>query len=597
MIRKDDWAVAGACALALACGLTAGGAAPAHAAGAAPVSAEREAVVRGLEAQYAAVLIKERRLADDRETRLLGAAEARLTKARAELSTLKRETAGELNAARADYAKLAAQIVQRDAAAQAEIEAYRAEAEQRAAQATPEELAALQQFADGDRVVAEPVLMSIREARKRATLKAAAMRIAQDERATADEHNVMREHGEATTLEVLKLYDIAAADDPADTKTNLMRGLLSQQEHDYAKAAAAYQQAIAGARTDREREAAYSGLGYVQLMQASFADAEKSLAPALELSLKLLAAEPKSVSAVKDLADCYIQIGMVYRAEGERTKAMASFQSALDAARQADAGAIQILYKLADASEKIGDLQFEGGDAKAALASHTQELDFARRALAMDPKAATARRYAGRALDRIGDALQTQGDFKAALAKFLEHNAIFRELAAEDPTSVYYQQEIAAGLQRLASVEYNHDRDFPRALQTYAESLEVDKRLAAQHPESTSLQIGVAIGYANLGTVQTDVGDKAGAITSLRQALAIGRALVGKDPNAIDAQTVIASTLGNLARMPGSGVTWAEALAQYQAMKARGQLRADMEQYLEEAKRQADAEASAKAKK
>ena len=184
MIRKHE-TIAGLCVLALACGLAFGGARPAQAASAAAVSADRETVARGLEAQYAAVLIRERKLADDRETRLLAAAEARLTKARADLSAVKRESATELNAARADYAKLAAGIVQRDAAAEAEIEAYRAEAEQRVAQATPAELAALQQFADGDRVVAEPVLMSIREARKRATLKAAAMRIAQDEHATA----------------------------------------------------------------------------------------------------------------------------------------------------------------------------------------------------------------------------------------------------------------------------------------------------------------------------------------------------------------------------------------------------------------------------
>ena len=140
---------------------------------------------------------------------------------------MKRESATELGAARADYAKLAAGIVQRDAAAQAEIEAYRAEAEQRVAKATPEELAALQQFADGDRVVAEPVLMGIRDARKRATLKAAAMRIARDERATADEHDIMRLHGEATMAEVLKLYETAAEDDPNDWKTNWLIGDLS----------------------------------------------------------------------------------------------------------------------------------------------------------------------------------------------------------------------------------------------------------------------------------------------------------------------------------------------------------------------------------
>lgn len=591
MLGKE-WAVAGLGALALAGGLTIGGS-PVHAASAPAISADRQTVVRGLEAQYAAVLIKERKLADDRESRLLVAAEARLVTARAELSAVKRETVAELGAARADYARLAAGIVQRDAAAQTEIEAYRAEAQQRVAQATPDELAALQQFADGDRVVAEPVLTAIREARRRATLRAAQMRIAEDERATADEHNIMREHGEATTLEVLKLYDMAAADDPADAKTNLMRGWLSQQEHDYAKAAAAYQQAIDGARGDREREAAYRGLGTVQFYQASFADAEKTLQPALALSLKLAAAEPKSVAAADDVADCYLQIGLAHRAQGDRAGAMASFRSALDAAGRADAGAIEVNYRLADANEKIGDLQYEGGETAAALASHQRELAIARRASGMDPKAATARRFIGRALDRIGDAEETLGDYKTALADYQEHNAVFHQLAAEDPTSVYYQQELSAGLGRLGGVRYNHDHDLPGARQSYTEQLDLDKALAAQHPESTSLQIAVAIGYVNLGNVQSDMHDTA-ALEGLRHGLAIGQALVGKDPNAVDVQSVIAAALQNLANIPGSGVTWAEALAQYQGMKDRGQLRADLDADFAETKRRAAEEATAK---
>ena len=590
MIRKD-WAFAGLCALAL--GALAISSSPAHAASAVAISADRETVVRGLEAQFAAVLIKERKLADDRETRLIGAAEGRLIKARAELSAAKRESVAELSAARADYARLAAGIVQRDAAAQTEIEAYRAEAEQRVAKATPDELAALQQFADGDRVVAEPVLMTIRDARKHATLKAAQLRIAEDERATADEHDIMREHGEATTLEVLKLYDIAAVDDPADSKTNLMRGWLSQQEHDYAPAAAAYRQAIDGARTDREREAAYRGLGTVQHLQANFTDAEKTLQLALDLSVKLAAAEPNSVAAADDLADCYLQIGLVHRARGDRTGALASFRSALDTARRADGGAIDVLYRLADANEKIGDLQFEGGDTTAALASHKQELAIARRASEMDPKAATARRDIGRALDRIGDSEEALGDNKAALASYQEHNAVFHELAAEDPTSVYYQQELAAGFGRLGGL-HNRAHEPADARQSFAEQLNLNKALAAQHPESTSLQIGVAIGYVNLGDTQSEMGDTAAALDSLRQSLAIARGLVGKDPNAIDAQSVIAAALQNLANIPGSGVTWTQALAQYQTMKDRGQLHADMAADFAETKRRAAEEATAK---
>ena len=299
------------------------------------------------------------------------------------------------------------------------------------------------------------------------------------------------------------------------------------------------------------------------------------------------------MAAANDLADGYLQIGLVRRAQGDRA---GPGQLPLGPRRGEPGGrrAIDVLYRLADANEKIGDLQFEGGETTAALESHRQELAIARRASGMDPKAATARRYIGRALDRIGDAEEVLGDHKAALASYQEHNAVFHELAAEDPTSVYYQQELAAGLGRLGGVRYRDDHDLAGARQIYAEQLDVNKALAAQHPESTSLQIGVAIGYGNLGNVQSDMGDTAAALDSLRQGLAIARGLVGKDPNAVDAQSVIGAALQNLANIPGSGVTWAQAVAQYQGMKDRGQLRADMDADFAETKRRAADEAKAK---
>ena len=185
-------------------------------------------------------------------------------------------------------------------------------------------------------------------------------------------------------------------------------------------------------------------------MQASFADAEKNLQLALELSQKLAAAEPQSVAAVNDLADCYIQIGLVRRAQGDRAGAMASFHSALDAARRADGGAIEILYRLADANEKIGDLQYEGGDTTAALESHNQELAIARRASGMDGQA-WPRRADTSAGHSTGSATprRCSATMRPRWRSYLEHNSVFHELAAEDPTSVYYQQELAAGLGRM----------------------------------------------------------------------------------------------------------------------------------------------------
>ena len=56
--------------------------APAQTIAPAEAQADRDNVVRGLEAQFQVGLIRERKLADDREDQLLSGAEARLLKAR-----------------------------------------------------------------------------------------------------------------------------------------------------------------------------------------------------------------------------------------------------------------------------------------------------------------------------------------------------------------------------------------------------------------------------------------------------------------------------------------------------------------------------------
>jgi hypothetical protein len=140
-------------------------------------------VVRGLEAQYQAALIRERRLADDREQRLIAEAEARLTRARAAADAARGDAAAiqtELAAARDEYATLVETIAQRDASARAEIDSYRREAENLVARASPEMRAALERFADGDRIGAWPVIEQETQARVRARLDAAERAAAAD---------------------------------------------------------------------------------------------------------------------------------------------------------------------------------------------------------------------------------------------------------------------------------------------------------------------------------------------------------------------------------------------------------------------------------
>lgn len=169
------------------------------------ISLEAARVARGLEAQYQAALIRERRLADDRELALITSYEARLRTARARADQRDAGAAADLEQARAQYAQLVEGIALRDAASRAEIAAYKAEAQGLAARATPERLAALQRFADGDRVGAWPVLEALRLAEDRAIETASNARRAVRWRQDAELREIMRVNGEATAADVLAL--------------------------------------------------------------------------------------------------------------------------------------------------------------------------------------------------------------------------------------------------------------------------------------------------------------------------------------------------------------------------------------------------------
>lgn len=289
-MRRVLWAIA---AFALATSATAQ-----------PASQLRDSTTRGIEAQYAAAQVRERRLADDRERRLLDQAEARLVLARADFDRERAGAAQELEAARAEFARIANEYALRDATARAEIEAYRAEARAMVAEATPERLAAMQRFADGDRVGAWPVLEQLRIAEDRAIAASANVRRAVGWRQDAQLRMIMRDNGEASTDQVRALWEQAALLDPSEPWAlyNLAReqrrsgqqmealGTLTQLVTllQRGTASSGYGPLIA-----REMEA----LGGTSAETRSFTEAE------VESARRRMEEEPNSVAAMTSLAE------------------------------------------------------------------------------------------------------------------------------------------------------------------------------------------------------------------------------------------------------------------------------------------------------
>ncbi|HLY80529.1 MAG TPA: tetratricopeptide repeat protein, partial [Caulobacteraceae bacterium] len=489
------------------------------------VEADRQALVQGLQAQYEVALIRERKIADDRETQLIGTLDARLKAARAQADAAKgdaRAAHAALALARADYAKLAAQIVQKDPAAQADVVAYQAQADTVAAQASPEKLAALQRFADGDRVGAWPIIQAQTEA---ALASASSAQQAKDLRQLAQLRGVMRAHGEATTADVLALYDRAAALDPSHFKTQAERVRLARDAGDLVRARAAATQALSVATTDGERAAAQRLVGEIATQQHDYAAAKPALEQSLAIFRRLAASDPSTAN------------------QGE------------------------VAWVLQDQ----GDLSLLNDAFVAARAALTESLAIRQQLAANDPSDAALQDYIGSDYQRLGDLDEKLGDLKGARADFEAGLAVRQKISAADPSNTDLQYYVSAFLRRLGDVAEKQN-DLAGARKAYEDCLTIRQRLSAADPSSAQLQSAVALDLEDLASVAFDQNDMAAARADYDACLAIRRRLAEADPTNAGLQQLILRAMARSARVFGSSVSWPDVATQYSRIEKAHQL-------------------------
>jgi len=475
-------------------------------------------------------------MADDRETQLIGALEARLKAARAQADAARgdaRAANAELASARDAYAKLAAQVAQRDPTAQADITAFHAQAQTLAAKASPEKLAALQRFADGDRAGAWPVIASIATAEDSAPGVGPAAQAA-SARQLAGLRDIMRAHGEATTADVLALYDKAAALDPSHFKTQIERARLAHDLGDLTRAKAAAQQALAVATTDSERADALKTLGEQSAGQADNAAAGQNYDQALAILQRVAAGDPTPEA-------------------------------------QNDVAAVL---------QDKGDLQVVMGDFAGARASYDPALAIRQRLSAADPTSAGTQDLVASVFQRIGDLDVKVGDLAGARAADEQGLAIRQKLSAADPSNTDLQYYTSGLLRRIGDLALKQN-DLATARTDYEQCLAIRQRLSAANPTSAQLQDAVSLDFFDLGEVAFAQNDVAGARSAYQQSLTILQRLAAADPTNAPIQQLVLRDMTRLARLGGSDVGWAQVADEYRSIKAAGHLTPNDDKVLE----------------
>jgi tetratricopeptide (TPR) repeat protein len=391
-------------AVAWLAGLAVGGAARA-AAPLAQIQADRAALVQGLQAQFEVALIRERKLADDRELRLVGALEARLKQARADVDAAKgdaRAAQAQLVAARSDYAELADQLSARDTSARAEIAAHRAQAQAIADEASPALAAALQRFADGDRLGAWPTIEDLTNAAGLAKGATDASRAA-GLRRLAELRDIMRKHGEAGASYVMALKGKAAGPDPSEFDAFIARAKLAHDQGDLSRARAAAEQALAVAATDREHATALKLIGEQAADQLDTQVAWADYDQALVIFERLASADPTE-SIQTDLASVLHDRGDLLVIMGDFTAAHDVFEQSLaihQRLSEANPSSTWIQEAISADQLDLGALAFERNDMNAAISAYRKSLEFSRRLAKADPANADYQHFILRASTRL----------------------------------------------------------------------------------------------------------------------------------------------------------------------------------------------------
>jgi tetratricopeptide (TPR) repeat protein len=491
----------------------------------AAVQIDRQALVQGLQAQYEVSLIRERKMADDRETQMIGALEARLRAARAQADSAKsdaRAARAVLATARADYAQLAGQIAGRDPGAQADIAAYGRETERETADASAEKLAALQRFADGDRVAAWSQLKSIIDAED-ATAPAA--RRAANLRELAGLRDIMRAHGEASTAEVLDLYDKAVELDPTVFRAEMARLFLAHDLGDLTRARAAGKQALGLAVNDNERAEALKAIGDQAADQADNKEAANDFDQALTMFQRANTANP--------------------------TPYLENFAAGV--------------------MEDQGDLAVRISDFQAARSHYEAALAIRRRLAGAEPTNGRMQNYLTQVLQRIGDLDMKLGDLAGAKAAYEEGLGIRQRLSAADTTNTDLQYDVSAFLRRLGDVAFQA-RDLATARKAYEDVLAVRQRLFAANPSSGQLKNAIALDFFDIGEVAFAQNDVGAAREAYEKSFAMREELAAADPTNADLQQLILRVMVRLASTNDPRIGWQDVAGQYRKIKEAGHL-------------------------
>ena len=255
----------------------------------------------------------------------------------------------------------------------------------------------------------------------------------------------------------------------------------------------------------------------------------------VEMRERLLAVNPESGQAARDVAVSLIKLGdfLARRGQsGDSEATLGHYARSLELSerllavnpesRQAARDVAVSLIKLGDFLARRG----KPGDEEAALRHYERSLELSERLLAASPESGQAARDVSVSVERLGDFLARRGrpgDADAALGYYARILEVGERLLGANPESGLAMRDLSVSLNKLGDFLSGRGKpgDAGVAMGHYERSLELRERLARANPESAQAAWDVMISLERMAAL---MGEQAGGE---EQALELQRRALG----------------------------------------------------------------------
>ena len=238
----------------------------------------------------------------------------------------------------------------------------------------------------------------------------------------------------------------------------------------------------------------------------------ESFRKSLLIREQLYAADPMNKSDGRNLAQSYQRIGISLEFIGDANKDMESWRASLESHRQSvmireklvavNPTSAQARRDLADEYIMKASVQADAGDAAGALADCRKALVMFRALAAADPTNSEARRDLGFTYYATGIVLLKMNDMTGAAENFREEIETFDAMITDDRTNTENYINVASGYKKLGET-LEKAGDMAGAIETHRKLSATAEKLAAANQTNVMARRTVAIEYSALAAAYT----------------------------------------------------------------------------------------------